>query len=585
MYKTLNNQEIKAHQLIIHDVLLIGIMGMLAACGLIYEYLLSHFAGRVLGSVETTIYAMIGLMIVAMGMGAIAARWFKSSFTAFAWLEAIVAFTGMLSILLVSAVIALSHWLPQVIEQSYELPFIIEMEGGVFAVFKELAYYTPFVVGFFLGFLIGMEIPLIARVRQSLHSEYLENNIGTIYGADYIGAGLGAVAWIVMMLNMNIIDAAILTATFNIIAGLIFIYVYRERIHWLKSLVAFHAILIILAVTLSQLGIRWMHELSNVLFRDNVVHTQQTEFQYLTFTERKSPGQKESDVDFFINGKLQFSTADEHVYHSMLVYPAMLSVSQLRHVLIVGGGDGLALRNVLRWNPETVTVMDLDPELINLFSEPSVVHEEMFDDEIVQDLKARLVKQNEKAFSDARVELQVSDAFIGIEQLQNSSKKFDAVIIDLPDPSHPDLNKMYTVHFYRNIYKTIAADGVLVVQSTSPFHAREAFISIGKTIKAAGFSDVEQYRQNVPSFGEWGWSIAVKQGKSAYQRISTFDKLPINDEWVNLPLIKAAFQFPQSFYDDVDSIEINRLGFGTVYQYHHEGWLNGDGRIFKNVWE
>ena len=95
-----------------HDILLITVMDVLAGCGLIYEYLLSHYAGRVLGSVESAIYAMIGTMIVAMGLGAFLARWFKDAFTAFAWLESIIALVGMGCILAIAGVIAVSYSLP-----------------------------------------------------------------------------------------------------------------------------------------------------------------------------------------------------------------------------------------------------------------------------------------------------------------------------------------------------------------------------------------------------------------------------------------------------------------------------------------
>ena len=89
-----------------HDVVLIGTMGVVAACGLIYEYLMAHFAGRILGAVEPTIYAMIGLMIVAMGIGAFAAKWVASIFRGFAWLELAIGLLGGSSVLLLSAVVA-----------------------------------------------------------------------------------------------------------------------------------------------------------------------------------------------------------------------------------------------------------------------------------------------------------------------------------------------------------------------------------------------------------------------------------------------------------------------------------------------
>ena len=200
-------------QLRLHDITLIGIMGVLAMCGLIYEYLLSHYAARVLGAVESTIFAMIGIMIVAMGIGAYSARWFKAPFTAFAWLEAIIAFIGMTMILVIAGLIALSEGLPYILSQVFNLPPDFILDGDILQTLQTLAATTPYIAGFLLGAFIGMEIPLIARARQSLYETHLENNIGTIYGADYIGAGIGAAIWVLFLLSMEITTAALITAS------------------------------------------------------------------------------------------------------------------------------------------------------------------------------------------------------------------------------------------------------------------------------------------------------------------------------------------------------------------------------------
>ena len=112
-------------------------MGVLAACGLIYEYLLSHYASRILGAVESTIFTMIGLMIVSMGVGSFAARAFKEPFTAFAWLESLIALLGISCILLIAALVAFSALLPQVISETYNLPPDLMPRGGMLAVISD----------------------------------------------------------------------------------------------------------------------------------------------------------------------------------------------------------------------------------------------------------------------------------------------------------------------------------------------------------------------------------------------------------------------------------------------------------------
>jgi spermidine synthase len=563
-------------QLLLHDVILIGIMAVLAGCGLIYEYLLSHYAGRVLGAVETAIYAMIGIMIVSMGIGAFAARWFKCAFTAFAWLESVIALLGMTTVLLIAGLIALIGTLPQTLTDIFNLPPGTVLNGALLINLKEAANFSPYVAGFVLGALIGMEIPLIARVRQQVYGKFLENNAGTIYGADYIGAGIGAAIWVMFMLSMSITQAAILTALFNLIAGLIFLWRYFDKVRWAKTLLVFHLLLIGVLVLLANKGQDWMEQFTNVLYKDQVVLSTQSNYQHIAITERHIAVDRQPVTDLYLNGRLQFSSADEHIYHSMLVYPAMAASARHDNILIIGGGDGLALRDVLKWQPKAVTLIDLDQRLIELFSADSQLK-----DDNEKRINQRLLALNNNAFSDPRVKVIYGDAFIEIEPLIRDSAKFDTIIIDLPDPSHPDLNKLYSDYFYTKVGRLLQGDGAMVIQSTSPYHAKNAFMSIGKTVKVSGFKRVEQYRQNVPSFGEWGWTIATKMGQSPSQRIKALTNLPHHDQWISTDLMLAAFAFPANFYRDINNIKVNYLGSSVLFQYHHRAWQKDEGLYFK----
>ena len=565
-------------ELLIHDIILIGIMAILAACGLIYEYLLSHYAGRILGAVETAIYAMIGIMIVSMGLGAFAARIFKSPFTAFAWLEGIIALLGMTTILVIATLIAITGTLPQNLSEIFNLPPGTVLDGQILENIRQSAKLTPYFAGFVLGFLIGMEIPLIARVRQQVYGTFLENNAGTIYGADYIGAGVGAAVWVSFMLSMEIIHAAMLTALLNVVAGWVFLWRYYHKIRFAKALIAFQGFLLLVVLVIHQYGTHWMTQLTNVLYKDDVVYSAQSNYQHIAITERTIGVDDGINLDLYLNGRLQFSSTDEHVYHSMLVYPAMAASNRHDKVLIIGGGDGLALRDVLSWNPETVTLIDLDSDLMALFTAKSAANNIDLDDDINQ----RLVRLNQNAFADSRVTVINGDAFIEIDPLIANNQKFDTIIIDLPDPSHPDLNKLYSDFFYSKIARLLNGDGAMIVQSTSPYHAKQAFISIGKTVEAAGFKNVEQMRQNVPSFGEWGWTIATKTGKKPSTRIKELNNWPVEHPWLSPELINASFVFPANFYNEINDIKINHLGSSVLFHYHHQAWQQDLGLYFKN---
>ena len=463
-----------------HDAALIGAMGLVAACGLVYEYLLAHYAGRILGAVEPTIYAMIGLMIVAMGLGAFAAKWVAAIYRGFAWLELGIALLGGASVLALSSAVAFAYSLPEWLRAVYNVDVVVSMDGGAAATLVAVSRFLPFVMGFLIGFLIGMEIPLIARVREHVHARRLEHNLGTMYGADYIGAGVGAAIWVLVCLKLPIVYAAVGAAAVNTAVGFGFLLLYRRDLAPAGWLWVGHGALATLLVVLAVFGTGWMARLGDTLFKDRVVYRLQTSYQNVVITKRHVAAGRPDVLSLYINGRLQFASNDERIYHAYLTTPAMLAAYRRERVLILGGGDGLALRDVLRWDPASVTLVDIDAQLLRLFRGE--------DAEAPAWLGRALTELNAHAFHDDRVEVIEADAFVEVERLAASGERFDVVVADLPDPSHPDLNRLYSDYFHARIRQLLSADGAFVTQSTSPFHAREAFLSIGKTVARGRFS-------------------------------------------------------------------------------------------------
>ncbi|WP_448211288.1 polyamine aminopropyltransferase [Colwellia sp. MEBiC06753] len=556
-------------RLIIDDTILILTMAVLAGCGLIYEYLLSHYAGRVLGVMESTIYTMIGLMIVAMGLGAFAARKIRCAYNGFVWLEATIALLGCSAILIIGGAIAITQLLPQLIADTFHLPPDALPKGGIFNTLSWLALKLPYVFGALLGFFIGMEIPLIARIREDLHQKHLKNNLGTIYGADYIGAGIGAAIWVLLLLAIDISKAGAITAALNLFAGSVFIARYWSQLNWRKTLISLHVLLAIVMVITFQFGNGWLNKMSNLLYLDEVIYTDNTRYQQLTFTQRNMGMNNEPVINFYLNGRLQFSSLDEQIYHGYLVYPVLASAARTDNILIIGGGDGLALRDVLNWGAKHVTLIDLDEQLLTLFSQPQ--------QHLPPALASKIERLNQSSLTNPKAKVIGADAFIAIDQLIAEQASFDAILVDLPDPSHPDLNKLYSVNFYARLNQLLAADGIIGIQSTSPYHAKDSFIAIGNTVEAANFNHVQQYHDNVPSFGEWGWTIASKTGLSPYQRLAKLTALPVAHSWLTLDLMLAAFNFPNEFFANKQSIGINYLGSHTIYQLHQKAWRDQQG--------
>ena len=542
------------------DVTLILITGILAGCGLIYEYLLSHYAARVLGAVESVIYTIISLMIVSMGVGSFLSSRIKDPFSGVVILELIMALAGSAAILICSGLMVGTYVLPQVLTETLNLPAGLPIDGGLFRGLDEVAQLSPYVMACILGLLIGMEIPLIARVREILHSQHIENNIGTIYGADYIGAGVGAIIWVGWMLSVDPALSGALTAMVNLAVGLLFICKFYQRVRHREVLLALHGLFFVIAFTVAGQGPSWQATAENLMYSDRVIYQHDTQFQRLVVTRRERGRDGLPVLTFHLNGRVQFANDDEKIYHSMLVNPAMMASARQDNILIIGGGDGLALRDVLTWNPKFVMLLDLDEELVEFFTHPNVSND-----------NTAFIKMNNGSFSDPRVQTRFGDAWLGVDTLITEGRRFDVIIVDLPDPNHPDLNKLYSTGFYKKLRNVLTGDGAMVVQSTSPYHAKRTFLSVGKTIEASGFSQVDQYHANVPSFGEWGWTIGVPHGASPKTRIKNF-KGHLPESWATPEMIEASFVFGRNFFANKQPIKINWTRSNTIYQYHLQDW-------------
>lgn len=540
------------------------ILGVTAACGLMYEYMLSSYAARVLGSMEKVIFTVILLMILAMGAGAAwIPRIVKNNYYGFALIESLITISGSLSIVLVSVSHGFGYILPQIIAETYNIP-VSEIGGyGVINILKEIISFTPYLMAIIIGLLVGAEIPLMAEIRQDQSSESLTNNTGTMYGVDYVGAFFGGMLWIYYLCSIQISASAVVIASTNLLVGILFIVIFRKNITKWKTLLIMNILAVSSVIFVFNYGWdveRWSEQL---LYKDKIVFSKNTEYQRFVITKRDFD-EESPEYRVYINGNTQFSSSDEGIYHSMLVTPAMLAAKSHSRVLVVGGGDGLAVRNILRWNPESVTLLDLDHEFIGFFKSPYVV-----------DYKAvnlPLLEMNEYSFSDKRVNFVFGDAYLTADQLIQDGEVFDVIIIDLPDPNHPALAKLYSTVFYDKMKFLLSDEGVIVAQSTSPYNAHETFMSIKKTMEHHVFEKVEQYHVNVPSFGEWGFTIAKKDGTSPKKAIEAASTQYPDDFFTTKDFVLSAFNFGKNFYANYDNIEVNYVDSLAIYNYHQKNW-------------
>ena len=224
----------------------------------------------------------------------------------------------------------------------------------------------------------------------------------------------------------------------------------------------------------------------------------------------------------------------------------MASIKNPKHVLILGGGDGLAAREILKYpSIEDVTLVDLDPAMTKLFSGNEL-----------------LTSLNKGVFSSSKMHLVNADAFSWLKENSNS-RKFDFIVVDFPDPSNYSIGKLYSLTFFHLLNNAVADNGFVVVQSTSPFVARKSYWCVNNTLAAAGFNTAP-YHAYVPSFGEWGFIIAGKQ------QFTPSDNYPEGLKFITPETTKLMLQFPS----DMSKLktEINRLDNQVLVRYFEEEW-------------
>jgi spermidine synthase len=278
-------------------------------------------------------------------------------------------------------------------------------------------------------------------------------------------------------------------------------------------------------------------------YGEGVIHARSTPYQRIVLTRRGE------DMRLYLNGNLQFSSRDEYRYHEALVWPVLGRVANPAHVLILGGGDGLAAREVLRdGRVRSIHLVDLDPEMTRMFRETP-----------------QLAALNRGSLLNPRLSVENADAF---RWVRGAKGRYDAILIDFPDPTEYSLGKLYTVSFYAQVARLLAPDGVMVVQSTSPLVAPRSFWTVAQTLEAAGLS-TRSYHTYVPSFGEWGFTLAAHQAPTGAAH------LPGGLRYLNPVSEPLMFDFPPDMARR--PAPVNRLDNQALVRSFAEEWSHYEG--------
>ncbi|MEH6993651.1 spermidine synthase [Neobacillus drentensis] len=251
------------------------------------------------------------------------------------------------------------------------------------------------------------------------------------------------------------------------------------------------------------------------------------------------------DVRLYLDKQLQFSSLDEQIYHEALVHPALSMVQKRDRVLIAGGGDGFAIREVLKYpDVKHIDLVDLDPLMIH----------------IARNIP-KVATLNGRALHDKRVSVHQKD----IQVFQKEQKEpYDVIIVDLPDPGDKILSQLYTVEFFRQLSTLLTEKGILVCQSHSPEYAPFVYWSIGLTLRGTGMH-IRSYHTEVPSFGDWGFHLASKK---ALQVLNNKISVPCQ----TLPEdLSSLFVFPSKSRSVRENSHMNTLSSLKLHEiYKHE---------------
>lgn len=484
---------------------------IIATCGLVYELLAGTLASYVLGDSVTQFSLIIGIYLSALGVGA---------------------------------------WLSRFIETGLARKFI-EVELGVallgglsapllFLSFGRLSYFPVVLYGlvFGIGVLVGLELPLLMRILKDVLD--FKELVSRVLTFDYVGALVASLLFPLFLVpKLGLVRTSLVFGLLNAGVGLWATWFMRSLIKGDVTGLRARAAIVI---SLLSIGVIKSNALTTLaedeLFADEIIYSRTTPYQRIVVTRGRAGFQ------LFLNGHLQFSSADEYRYHEALVHPAMAHTGAPRRVLVLGGGDGLAVREILRYpSVESVTLVDLDPAMTNLSQAFSP-----------------LAELNKHSFSDARVHVINEDAMIWLEEPRGP---FDVAIVDFPDPNTFALGKLYTTRFYRLLKASLSSDAAISVQCTSPLFARNSYWCIVKTLEAAGFS-VKPYQTAVPSFGVWGFALAG---------LAPFD-IPARAlaglRFLDDQAMAALFVLPADL--EAVPVEVNRLDNQALVRYYESEW-------------
>jgi spermidine synthase len=495
--------------------LLLAAIFSASACAIVYELLIGSTSAYFLGDSVEQFSVTIGLFLASMGLGA--------------WISRAVIDH------LLERFIAVELWLAAIGGFSVPILYFAYLYTDGFRYWMLLLIVT-------IGALVGLELPLLTRMLQQ--NGGLRTVLSNVLSIDYLGSLAAALLFPYLLLPLlGAFDTSLIAGLLNVGVGLVLLVAFWSQLARgprLRLLAL--GVVVTCALGLSLITADPIRErLESELYTDQIVYSEQSPYQQIVLT------QWQDETRLYLDRHLQFSSADEYRYHESLVHPAMALAHQAQRVLIIGGGDGLSAREILRHeHVERVDLVDLDQAITDLAR---------------RDL--RLTSLNANALSRTEVRIFNEDGFTFLERSQEA---YGVIIIDLPDPRDEALSKLYSVEAYRLCARHLSPGGVLVTQATSPYYARNSFWSIAATMTESGLH-VIPYHTLVPSFGEWGFVVGSKSQRKPTDL--TFDVPGLR--YITPELFRQMQTFPADM-SRPEQVVVNRLDRPVLARQYREDW-------------
>lgn len=490
--------------------------------GIVAEYILSTLATYFLGDSAVQWALIVSVMLFSMGLG--------SRFSKFLQTKLLLKFVYIEFAL--SILVSLSSLL------TYTLSGFIEYIG-----------FVIYSLSIMIGILIGMEIPLVVRLNERF--EELRVNVASVMEKDYWGSLAGGLFFAFVGLPfLGLTYTPFILGAVNFGVAILLFLTVRNSLETKKQWPIFASAtgtgaFILAGLFLAQPLIMYGEQ---ARYKDKVILAKQSNYQRIVLTQWKN------HYWLYLNGNQQLSTLDEDKYHEPLVHPAMQLAPHPQNVLVLGGGDGCAVREILKYpEVEKVTLVDLDSVVTNLGKNHPVFRE-----------------LNRDAFRSPKVQVLNTD---GYQFLEKTQQFYDVIIIDLPDPRSVELNRLYTYEFYSLCHKMLRPGGVLITQAGSPYYATKAFQSIDLSMDAAGF-ETAMMHNNVLTLGEWGWVLGVKnqQPMDVKQELRKLEFDNVETRWLNTEAMQLITSFGKNIYgSDSSGVKINYIHEPVVYRYYLKG--------------